>query len=56
MDGAPRVFVRRSITVDDIVADAAGDYAILTEGPEPGSFVVSVGVAELYGAEFEVGH
>jgi hypothetical protein len=56
VDGAPLVFLRQSITVDDIVADAAGDYAILTKGPEPGRSVVSIGVAELFGAEFEVGH
>jgi hypothetical protein len=56
VDGAPLVFVRQAITVDDIVADAAGDYAILTMGPDPGRSVVSVGVAELFGAEFEVGH
>ena len=56
VDGAPLVFRRHAITVDDIVADPAGDYAVLTEGPEPGSLVVSVGVAELYGAEFQVGH
>jgi hypothetical protein len=56
VDGAPLVFVRQAITVDDIVADAAGDYAILTKGPPPGRSVVSVGVAELFGAEFEVGH
>lgn len=55
-DGAPLVFVRQAITVDDIVADPAGDYAILSEGPEPGTPVVTVGVAELFGAEFEVGH
>jgi hypothetical protein len=42
--------------VDEIVADTAGDYAVLTEGPAEGETVVSVGVAELFGAEFEVGH
>jgi hypothetical protein len=56
VDGAPLVFVRQAITVDDIVADSRGDYAILGTGPQPGSLVVSVGVAELFGAEFEVGH
>jgi hypothetical protein len=56
VDGAPLAFVRRAITVDDIVADADGDYAVLTAGPTLGSSVVSVGVAELFGAEFEVGH
>jgi hypothetical protein len=42
--------------VDDVIVDPAGDYAILTEGPEPGTSVVTVGVAELFGAEFSVGH
>lgn len=56
VDGGPLVFRRHAITVGDIVADPAGDYAVLTEGPELGSLVVSVGVAELYGAEFQVGH
>lgn len=55
-DGESRTFVRHAITVADIVADAAGDFAILAEGPGPGTLVVSVGVAELFGAEFEVGH
>ena len=55
-DGGPLVFVRQAITVGDIVVHPAGDYAVLTDGPDPGSFVVSVGVAELFGAEFEVGH
>jgi hypothetical protein len=49
-------YVRHALTVDEIVADTAGDYAVLTEGPAEGETVVSVGVAELFGAEFEVGH
>lgn len=56
VDGGPLVFVRQAITVGDIVVHPAGDYAVLTDGPDPGSLVVSVGVAELFGAEFEVGH
>lgn len=56
VDGQPLVFVRHPITVDDVIVDPAGDYAILTEGPEPGTSVVTVGVAELFGAEFSVGH
>jgi hypothetical protein len=49
-------YVRHALTVDEIVADTAGDYAVLAEGPAEGETVVSVGVAELFGAEFEVGH
>ena len=48
----PRVFVRHSIRVELI----KGDVAILAEGPPAGWAVVSVGNAELYGTEFEVGH
>ena len=33
-----------------------GDYAVLSDGPAAGTPVVSVGVAELFGAEFDVGH
>ena len=40
-------FVRQSITVDYI----EGDEAFLTEGPPVGTEVVTVGGAELYGAE-----
>lgn len=53
---AERTYVRHALTVDEIVADSAGDYAVLAEGPAEGETVVSVGVAELFGAEFEVGH
>jgi hypothetical protein len=48
----PRVFVREAIDVDFI----QGDLAYLTKGPQPGTAVATVGVAELYGTEFEVGH
>ena len=40
-------FVRQSITVDYI----EGDLAFLTDGPPAGTEVVTVGGAELYGAE-----
>lgn len=56
VDGAPLAFVRHAITIEDIVAHAAGDVAVLSQGPQMGTSVVSVGVAELYGAEFAVGH
>jgi hypothetical protein len=47
-----RTFVRQKVTVDYI----EGDTAVLKEGPPAGTIVVSVGVAELYGTEFGVGH
>jgi hypothetical protein len=56
VDGGPNEFVRHALTVADIVPDARGDYAILAAGPSAGMHVVSVGVAELYGTEFDVGH
>ena len=40
-------FVRESITIDFI----EGDRAVLVNGPSSGTEVVTVGVAELYGAE-----
>ena len=40
-------FVRESITIDFI----EGDQVVLMEGPSSGTEVVTVGVAELYGAE-----
>jgi hypothetical protein len=47
-----RTFVRHKVDVDYIEKD----IAILKAGPPAGTVVVSVGVAELYGAEFKVGH
>ena len=49
----PLTFVREPIEVADVVD---GAEAILSDGPAPGTEVVTVGVAELYGTEFEVGH
>lgn len=43
----PLVFVRYPIVIDYI----DGDQVVLLEGPEVGTPVVTVGVAELYGAE-----
>ena len=43
----PLVFVRQSILVDRI----EGDEAILSQGLDSGTIVVTVGVSELYGAE-----
>jgi hypothetical protein len=45
-------FVRQGVDVERI--DAA--KAFLTRGPAPGTRVVTVGAAEVYGAEVEVGH
>ena len=49
---APRTFIRHPVDVDFI----EGDQAVLKAGPPPGTLVVSVGVAELFGTEFGVGH
>ena len=46
-----RTFVRESITVDRI----EGDRAFLKAGPAVGAKVVTVGGAEIYGAELGVG-
>ncbi len=43
----PLVFVRQTIFIDYI----KGDWAVLSEGPEAGTAVVTVGAAELFGAE-----
>jgi hypothetical protein len=48
----PLTYVRHPISVDYV----EGDLAVLSDGPAAGTDVVSVGVAELYGTEFEVGH
>lgn len=48
----PLTFVRHYVTVDYI----EGDMVVLSEGPSVGTVVASVGVAELYGTEFKVGH
>lgn len=49
---SPLVFVRHRIKIDYI----SGDVAILAEGPPVGTKVVTLGVAELFGTEFEIGH
>jgi hypothetical protein len=48
----PRVFIRHPIKIDYI----EGDRAVLSEGAAVGTAVVILGAAELFGAEFEVGH
>jgi hypothetical protein len=47
----PLSFVRQPIHIDYI----EGDRALLLQGPTPGTNVVTVGVAQLYGAETGVG-
>jgi multidrug efflux pump subunit AcrA (membrane-fusion protein) len=44
----PLVFVRADITVKSI----AGERAILTKGPAPGTAVVTLGATELWGVEY----
>lgn len=48
----PRTFIRHKVDIDYI----EGDIAVLNEGPAVDTVVASVGVAELYGTEFHVGH
>ena len=48
----PYTFIRHKVEVDYI----QGDIAVLNDGPPTGTVVASVGVAELYGTEFKVGH
>jgi hypothetical protein len=48
----PLTYVRERIIVDFIQRS----QAVLTDGPAPGTAVVTVGAAELYGTEFGVGH
>jgi hypothetical protein len=43
----PLVFLRQPIVIDYV----EGDLAVLSEGPDAGTAVVTVGVAELFGAE-----
>lgn len=49
---AKLTFVRAPIKVVRI----QGDQVLLSSGPPAGMRIASVGVAELYGTEFEVGH
>jgi multidrug efflux pump subunit AcrA (membrane-fusion protein) len=45
------VFVRQRVTLIDTI----GETAVLGQGPAPGTRVVTVGAAELFGTEFGVG-
>ena len=49
---APQTYIRSEVEVDFI----KGDKAVLHTAPPLGTPVVSVGAAELYGTEYEVGH
>lgn len=48
---APHVYSRQRVAVRNVV----GDLAVLAAGPAPGTEVVSVGAAELFGTEFGTG-
>lgn len=48
----PRTYLRHEVKVDFI----KDGKAVLLEGPPVGAIVVTQGAAELYGAEYEVGH
>ncbi|MDQ3881145.1 MAG: hypothetical protein M3295_08745 [Chloroflexota bacterium] len=48
----PLVFTRDAISVESI----DGDDVLLSSGPEVGTLVVTVGAAELYGTEGDIGH
>jgi hypothetical protein len=48
----PLTYVRHAVEVDRI----EGDRVFLTAGPEAGTAIVTVGVPELYGTEYEIGH
>jgi len=45
----PLVFIRQAIVIDHI----KGDMAVLSEGPDSGMAVVTIGAAELFGSESE---
>lgn len=47
-----RTFIRHKIDIDHI----QGNNVFLNDGPPEGTVVATVGVAELYGTEFKVGH
>lgn len=47
LNPGPLTYVRTKVSVDKF----AGDYAYLTDGPDDGIAVVTIGVAELFGLE-----
>jgi hypothetical protein len=48
----PLLYVRHAVTVETV----EGDRVILSGGPAAGTAVVTVGAAELFGAEHKYGH
>lgn len=48
---APLTFLRAKVVVDRVV----GDQALLSSGPPAGTQVVTVGAAQVYGAELGIG-
>jgi hypothetical protein len=48
----PLSFVRQAVVVDDV----DGDKVMLADGPAVGTVIVTVGAAELMGAEHKYGH
>jgi hypothetical protein len=48
----PLVFVRHGVTIDHIDQE----MAVLEDGPDVGTLIVTVGAAELLGTESGVGH
>ena len=48
---APHAYARRRVEIKHVT----GDLAVLTRGPTPGTKVVSVAAAELFGTEFGIG-
>jgi hypothetical protein len=46
----PLTFLRAPVAVDRV----QGDRVLLTDGPPPGTEVVTVGASEVYGAELEI--
>jgi hypothetical protein len=49
INSAPLTFVRHAIAIDSI----DGDKAVLSNGPDLGTLVVTVGATELFGSEME---
>lgn len=48
----PRVYVRQNVVVERI----DGEVAQLSDGPAPGTTVVTLGAEELFGAELDTAH
>ena len=48
----PRTFIRHAVDIEYV----EGDLAVLNDGPPAGTVIASIAVAQLYGAEFGVGH